>query len=207
MFVLCFSCASTALFESPMEVTESGRKCGFKKLITNLHASRTWVVTYCVLTVLVPFLFTMATYFHLRFVVRKRINRNKNTVARKRAELEIKLSRMGVLVALFMAICFVPNQISYILVWFDVVPMLSPGHKATVVLSMLNSCINPFIYCSTNRTYREEFINFFCACRQNNVTISSKDKARLPREHFRYCGSFHGAKQLAEMPPKETSAK
>ena len=198
MFVWCLSWTSTILFESPLEVTESGRKCVFRELITNLSASRTWVVTYCVVSVLVPFLVTMATYFHLRLAVRKRINRNRNTRVRKRAELEIRLSRMGILVALFMAICFVPNQISYILVRFDVFSLLSPGHNATVVLSMLNSCINPFIYCSSNRAYRREFIRLFCLCRQNRVTISSTDEVRLQREHVRYRDSLHGVVQHAD---------
>ena len=206
MFFWCLSWVSMLLFESPLEVTKSGRKCVFRELITNLSASRTWVVTYCVVSVLVPFLVTMATYFHLRLAVRKRINRNRNTRVRKRAELEIRLSRMGILVALFMAICFVPNQISYILAKFDVVSLLSPGHNATVVLSMLNSCINPFIYCFTNRAYRREVIHLFFVFRHKQVTLSSINEARLPRERFRYRDSFHGAVQHTDISFKDSIA-
>ena len=158
-----------------MEIINSTRTCVFKALITDKSASQCWTILTSFFGLFLPVSFIMATYFHLRFVVRKRINRCPNMKLRTQAEIEMKISRMGLIVVLFLAICLIPNHISYILSKFDVVEITSSGHNALVVLSMFSSCINPLIYCSSNNVYRKEFVRLLFLCKCSAARVTCKD--------------------------------
>ena len=55
-------------------------------------------------------------------------------------------------------ICWLPNVIYFTLANVGVTKIGNDAHFITKLLVLLNSCINPFIYASTNSTYRQEFI-------------------------------------------------
>ena len=172
LFAWCVPWTVPGLFESSMEIVQSKPACVLKQLITDMYLSKIWVIGYGVVTVLVPLLFVCATFLHLRFVVRKQINVTaKNLDVRHQLNIEIKLSRMSAAVAFVMAICFLPVQIIYALMKFGVASFSSPIFLFSLCLAMLNSCLNPWIYCSTNRTYRKEFARLLCLHRQRPQTL------------------------------------
>ena len=146
---------------------ENGRNsCFYKSLITPKAAENAVNIVYCFITVFLPLIFVSATNVSIWKIVKNQVTSEPTNTRR---HLEMRLLRMSILVALFITICFVPNQISYILAMtLDSHPYTSPVHFATVVLSMFNSCVNPFIYCLTNNLYRKEIISLFYPCKKND---------------------------------------
>ena len=138
----------------------------WRTLITSRTANQVVTVLYCSVTYFVPLAITLATFINIQSKLK---SWPVSSTQKARREAEIKLSRMGGLVALFLAICFIPNQMSYILSKFGATDISSPQHKVTVVLSMLNSCVNPFVYCVTSRSYRKEFKKILFSCRHNKI--------------------------------------
>ena len=181
MSLLSFSAVTNLnlLFDIKLEMKKSLPACVFHSSFATKETDQIFTIMYCTLTVFVPLLATTATYIHLRFVIggQSRIENFRTQ------QLEVKLTRMSAIVALCIVICFVPNQISYILTKFDLYTYNAPQSLFTVVLAMTNSCINPWIYFCTNKTYRKEFIQFFCPRRRNEVglfrvTMSSSEPGK-----------------------------
>ena len=54
-----------------MEVKCGVPTCVFKQLIQNVQMAHTFVILYCTLTVFVPIVITLATFVHLRSVIKK----------------------------------------------------------------------------------------------------------------------------------------
>jgi hypothetical protein len=55
---------------------------------------------------------------------------------------------------------------------FDVVKLPFNASLFLGVLAMFNSCLNPWIYCLSNKEYRKEFINLLCCTRSNSIGLS-----------------------------------
>lgn len=148
------------IFENHRGEKNGKNNCFYKSLITPKAAENAVNIIYCFITVFLPLMFITGTNAHLWKILKSQIS---SETINTRRHLELRLLRMSLLVALCIAICFVPNQISYILAMtLDSHPYSSPIHFATVVLSMSNSCLNPFIYCLTNKHYRKEISRLFC---------------------------------------------
>ena len=154
-----------SMMENQMTTINSKATCKIKELVTNKYLTRVWVVFYSSVTVVLPLLFVCGTFLHLRFVVRKQINATARPNIRHQATIEMKLTRMSVAVATVLAICFLPLQTFYILRKFGFFGFASREFFSTVILSMMNSWVNPWLYCLTNRTYKKEFIRLICPCR------------------------------------------
>ncbi|XP_032219691.1 phe13-bombesin receptor isoform X2 [Nematostella vectensis] len=93
----------------------------------------------------------------------------------------MRLLRMCIVTAAALAICWFPNQFYYLLFKFDLTYMDTPLHHFTVAMCMGNSCVNPFIYCATNRGYRERFLALICPCYNGVVTpIDGLSNAKPP---------------------------
>lgn len=81
----------------------------------------------------------------------------------------IRLLRMCSVTALILGVCWFPNQLYYLLFKFDITTMDTPLHHFTVVLCMGNSCVNPIVYCITNKTYRRLFRRLLCPWNTNEI--------------------------------------
>ena len=158
-----------AMMENRMTTINSKATCKIKELVTNKYLTRVWVVFYSSLTVVLPLLFVCGTFLHLRFVVRKQITTTARPNIRHQATTEMKLTRMSVAVATALAICFLPVQTFYILrkFGFQTFGFTTREFLSTVILSMMNSWVNPWLYFLTNRTYKKEFIRLLCPCKNS----------------------------------------
>ena len=94
----------------------------------------------------------------------------------------IRLLRMCTVTAVVLAICWFPNQFYYLLFKFDITLMDTPAHHFTVIMCMGNSCLNPFIYCATNKSYRKTFIKLLCPCwkRYREPVDGTSDSTQQP---------------------------
>ena len=172
LVLLSFLLTVQLIMENHLATKNGIRSCVYHSLITPKVAENTVNIIYCFVTVFLPLIFITATNAHLWKIMNNQISAGQGTNTRR--HLELKLLRMSILVAVCIAICFVPNQISYILAMtLDSHPYSSPIHTTTVVLSMSNSCINPWIYCLTNNLYRKEFARLLCPCKRNRIRADS----------------------------------
>ena len=111
------------------------------------------IISYVSVTFVLPSFITWASFLHIWLSVRKSpaMNTTSGNQARSR------LLRMCVLTALFLTLCWFPDQLNYILSLFDVTSLASPTSKYFLVLALSNSWVNPWIYCLTNKAFRKEF--------------------------------------------------
>ena len=107
-----------------------------------------------------PVFVTCATFISLMLTVKK----PNSLFLRHRGNAGVRLLRMCTFTAFVLAFCWFPNQLYYLLFKFHVTQLNVPGHHATVVLCMFNSCVNPWVYCVTNKTYRRKFFSLFRKC-------------------------------------------
>ena len=62
--------------------------------------------------------------------------------------------------------CWLPSQTIYILNKFDL--RLYKEVKISLILSMFNSTVNPWIYFLSNKEYRNEFLFLFFLCNKSS---------------------------------------
>lgn len=109
----------------------------------------------------------------------------------------IRLLRMCTTTAVVLGICWFPNQLYYLLFKFDLTFMDTPLHHFTVIMCMGNSCVNPFIYCATNKAYRERFIGILCPWYKGVVTPFDGQSDSGIRIHVTRARGIEGKENLA----------
>lgn len=135
-------------------------------------AAQVYVITHVTVTFFIPLSISWVTFLQLWLLLRK------STFHTERKSLSRSLIyplRMGALTALFLGICWTPNQFYFLLSNFDVTQLDTPIHHVTVVLSMFNSCLNPWIYGATNKKYRNEFRKIIFFWKSNQMEQSETD--------------------------------
>ena len=159
-----------------MTLDEKNLRCVW---ITSDFPKQLTPMTLTIVTFFFPNVITWVTYLHISLVLKTSpAMKNNGPFARAR----LKLLRMCVIVALLFTICWFPNQLYYVLSSYGLVRLETPSHWFTRVLAMFNSCINPVIYCSTNREYRKEFLTLFC-CVFNSRLCKKRREIGLPKEN------------------------
>lgn len=97
---------------------------------------------------------------------------------------------MAAITALVMVLCWFPNQLFYLLFKLNVVQLNTPWHRATVILCMFNSCLNPCIFLLSNKLYRKKARELLPSCSE----ILKKDKISLKEQkgvtQFAVCVKF-----------------
>ena len=132
----------------------------------------------------IPFILIIASYIDLRFVVRKQRSLQRQTRAQtQKQQKEMVLLRMAAVIAMFLGITFIPDKITYFLFWFEVVSW--DVLNGTAILCMINSVLNPWIYCLTNKAYRKEFIKTLFPKRTSNAVDASLAKDDANSTHYR----------------------
>lgn len=109
----------------------------------------------------------------------------------------IRLLRMCTTTAVVLGICWFPNQLYYLLFKFDLTLMDTPLHHFTVIMCMGNSCVNPLIYCATNKAYRERFIGILCPWYKGVVTPLDGRSDSGSRSHVSRAKGVEGKDNLA----------
>ena len=154
IWVTCLLLHSLILFQ--MTLDEKNLRCVW---ITSDFPKQLTPMLLTIMTFFFPNAVTWVTFLHLSFALKTSpAIKNNGPFARAR----LKLLRMCVIVALLFTICWFPNQLYYVLSSYGFARLESPPHYFTVVLVMFNSCINPVIYCSTNREFRKGFLMLLC---------------------------------------------
>ena len=81
---------------------------------------------------------------------------------------------------ILLVICWIPNELFYVLSKFSITQFDTPLHRATVVLAILNSCVNPWINGATNRNYSKRFTRILCF--RKNAEVAPEQTNITPKE-------------------------
>ena len=152
-----------------------------KAITTNGTSACVWVVltegtTRKVVAILeflgkffLPVLVTFLTFLSLN----SHVKASPALFRTNRGKIGLRLLRMCMFTALVLALCWLPNQVYYLLFKYDVTQLDTPMHHFTVALSMFNSSLNPWICCISNKLYRRHFVKLMCPCILNRLAPSN----------------------------------
>ena len=111
------------------------------------------------------------------------------------------ISRMAAVSTLVLAFCWLPNQVFYVCFAFDLVQLNTPAHFTTIVIALINPCLNPFIFAFHSVQYRRGFRNLFCGgyADENGDKLKQTENKRLHK--FRHTQLSHcGPENLSQAP-------
>ena len=88
------------------------------------------------------------------------------TITRRSSHVALtRVTHMAAITSLVMLLCWFPNQLFYLLFKLNVVQLNTSWHRATVILCMFNSCLNPCIFLLSNKIYRKKAKELLPICR------------------------------------------
>ncbi|KAL9950286.1 hypothetical protein ACROYT_G042764 [Oculina patagonica] len=165
------------------EVTVDGL-CTFVTPFYGAEAERILILLHVVITFYIPSIVTWVTFGHIWMHmrqpnIRRHLDNNKATK---------RLLRMCALAAFFLTVCWFPTETFFILFKFKILELPFEVNLFTSILAMSNSCLNPWIYCLSNREYRREFVRLLCCIKFNvgSSRISSLCFGLVRKRRSRY---------------------
>ncbi|XP_022786137.1 beta-4C adrenergic receptor-like [Stylophora pistillata] len=163
-FMITCILSMNKLFETSLD----GSKCVTDKAPFGIDGTRAFVIVYSFVAFYIPCLLTWLTFGHIKLNLPSSPGESAENV-NKRRRMDMLL-RMCAVTAAAMTVCGFPSQTNYILSFFGLTEVKSPLHKAFNVLVFVNSCMNPLIYCLTNKDYRREFKKLLGCHRGNEIS-------------------------------------
>ena len=160
---LCTCLSQTSKF---FEWTFVESKCVSVTAPYGEHGTQAFIVINSLVGFYIPCLIAWSTFGHIALLFKT------SPMTRwygERQRLRQKaLLRMCGLTSIFLTFCWFPAQTIFVLSPFGITEIGSSLHRAGGILAMFNSCVNPLIYWSTNREYREGLFELF-GYRSNRV--------------------------------------
>mgnify|MGYP001795214309 CR=1 FL=1 len=156
------------LLEIKKNTDENGHSsCVWFPYISSKSGRQTLALFEFLLKYFLPLSLTFATFFSLRLITQTSMALSQTNEGKSGK----RLLRMSIITAAVLGMCWLPNQLYYLLFKYEIknTELGTPVHLFTVTLCMLNSCVNPWIYCVTNKTYRRQFARVLCPWTQNEV--------------------------------------
>ncbi|XP_078368803.1 rhodopsin-like [Oculina patagonica] len=123
-----------------------------------------FVLSYVVVTFLLPVLIIWASFIHIWYRIKAAPSLCGRT---QQAQTQQKLLlRMCATTAAVLIGCWLPSQIVYILIQFG---LESSETTLTIplILAMSNSMVNPWIHFLSNKEYRKEFFSLHLICKKS----------------------------------------
>ena len=151
MFIVTCILSMNKFFENRL----AGAKCVSKKAPYGKYGTRAFVFAYSFIAFYIPCFITWLTFGHITLHFPSLPGDGQGNANKKRRQRV--LLRMCFITTVALTVCGFPAQTIYLLSPFGITKIGSPLHKGFNVLVLLNSCMNPLIYCFTNKEYRKEF--------------------------------------------------
>ena len=123
-----------------------------------------FVLCYVIGTFFLPSLIIWASFIHIWY----RIKSSPSLIGRKE-QVQVQerlLLRMCAITATVLTVCWLPAQLFYVLMYFQVF-LGRYGASIVLILSMSNSIVNPWIYFLSNKEYRRAFLSISWICKKS----------------------------------------
>lgn len=137
------------------------QRCVFRGIVTNDARVVIGVLEMCV-KFLIPALILLVTFTYLYHFMKD--STILTTTRRSRVAIT-RVTHMAAITSFVMVLCWFPNQLFYLLFKLNVVQLNTAWHRATVILCMFNSCLNPCIFLLSNKFYRKKARELLPSCR------------------------------------------
>ena len=165
VWVSSFVVNSTHIVETKytLQGDNTTRQCTFYPRIAGMEARAGIGVVEICIKFLIPATILLVSFTHLyRFMKDSSVL----TTTRRSSYLALtRVTHMAAITSLVMLLCWFPNQLFYLLFKLNVVLLNTPWHRATVILCMFNSCLNPCIFMLSNKIYRKKAKELLQICR------------------------------------------
>ena len=155
---LCVNCP--LLFKVSFDAERKAHeRCKSAVIFASPPCRKILAIAQFLLKFLIPFLITCKLYSRVLQETQR-----SHLVKLRRGGLDTRhsISRMSAVSTLVLGLCWFPNQVYYTCSEFDWVPLSTPAHYATIVVALVNSCLNPFIFAFHSKQYRYGFRALFC---------------------------------------------
>ena len=159
-----FAVNSTHIIETKFlfrgENTTQHRGCVFKQIAGNEVRVVIGILEICIKFV-APVIILLTTFIHLYHFMK---NSTEGAPSRQSHAAVTRVTKMAALTSLVMVLCWFPNQLYYLLFKLNIVQLNTSWHRATVILCMFNSCLNPCIFLVSNKLYRQKAKELLICC-------------------------------------------
>ncbi|XP_031574595.1 histamine H2 receptor-like [Actinia tenebrosa] len=131
---------------------ENGR-CKWVDPPYDYNAERVFLLVHVMVTFYIPSIVTWVSFAQIWY------NLSHTTINNQNHDIRAKklLVRMCALAAFFLTLCWFPTETFFVLKKFNVLILPDIWYWVFNLLGMFNSCINPWVYCLSNKQYRREF--------------------------------------------------
>ena len=127
------------------------------------EGQQAFVLSYVTGTFFILSLITWASFIHIFY--RAKTSPSLVSMSEQARAQQRLLLRMCAITAAVLTGCWLPSQTIYILNHFGF--QLYQEVYVTIIFSMFNSTVNPWIYFLSNKEYRNEFLSLFSLCKKN----------------------------------------
>ncbi len=83
-----------------------------------------------------------------------------------------RLTRIACAASAIVVVCWLPDQFYFCLFQLGLVDLRNELHNGLIILAFLNTCLNPILYCFSDRKYTDEFETFLCCAYHRERTES-----------------------------------
>lgn len=169
-----FATNSTHILETKflLHSKNETQRCVFRGIVGNESRAIIGVVEVC-LKFFTPALISLVTFSYLYNFMRDSSSLLSTT--RRSHVVVTRVTHMAAITSFAMMLCWFPNQLFYLLFKLNLVELNTGWHRATVVLCMFNSCLNPCIFLLSNKFYRQKAKEMLPDCRG----LRKRDKTSL----------------------------
>ena len=158
-----FAANSTHLLETKflLHSKNETQRCVLRGIAGNESRATIGVVEIC-FKFFTPALILLVTFSHLYRFMR---DSSVLSTTRRSHVVITRVTHMAAITSFAMVLCWFPNQLFYLLFKFNLVELNTGWHRATVILCMFNSCLNPCIFLLSNKFYRQKANKMLPDCR------------------------------------------
>ena len=171
-----FAANSTHLLETKflLHSKNETQRCVLRGIAGNESRATIGVVEIC-FKFFTPALILLVTFSHLYRFMR---DSSVLSTTRRSHVVITRVTHMAAITSFAMVLCWFPNQLFYLLFKFNLVELNTGWHRATVILCMFNSCLNPCIFLLSNKFYRQKANKMLPDCRG----LRKRGKASLAKK-------------------------
>jgi hypothetical protein len=148
------------------------------QILTLFHISVTFYI---------PSIVTWMTFTDVWMSMRRNGKISAHCVTNSFGVAKQRIVRMCAITAFLLTLCWFPAETFFILLTFKALVLPHSFYQFTIIMAMFNSCLNPVIYCLSNKEYRKDFLELFRHCDRVEVlgTVNQCNRKSFSLQSYR----------------------